>query len=147
MSALTQQRDCQRRQQLANTAGGTHRVSLVIAYAARRQQLTLARSANATSLYWPASAANTSSTTANQGKMLFGQAHWFLRVVLFGTLLTLYRLHVVHLRKITDPIARRFSVTASGGGAVKRFLMRLVRADSKHNVMMMHTVQNLEELA
>lgn len=62
------------------------------------------------------------TSATDQRELLIGQCHRVLRFVLFGIMFYLYRLHVVHLRRITDRFVRKNSLSDPGGGLSRSFL-------------------------
>ena len=71
------------------------------------------------SIFTSSGSAHASAT--DQCELVIGQCHRVLRFVLFDIMFYLYRLHVVHLGRMTDRFVRKNSLSDPGGGAVKKF--------------------------
>ena len=125
MNAFAEFKMVARHQPMTHVGGGALLMPRQFARGTSDLYWLSARSASANAkddkAIFPTSACASRSAT-DQRELLIGQCHRVLRFVLFGTMFYLDRLHVVHLRRMTDRFVRKHSLSDPGGGAVKKYL-------------------------
>ena len=107
MRALAEFKMLARSQPLTHMEAGASLVPRYVARDTSDQYCLSARSATADTKCKTifTSSVNAPSAATDQRELLIEQCHRVLRFVLFGIMFYLYRMHVVHLGRITDRLA------------------------------------------
>jgi hypothetical protein len=110
-------------QRFNSSAGGANLVARHHARATSYSGRLSAASADSDALrHRAAGSTNAAASTRNKIKLFAGQLNGCVRINFMGALLDLYRLHVSHLKKITDQFVRKCSMPTLWGGGVKPLL-------------------------